>query len=162
MCPKSDQLNRRVSSSKDCKPKSNPHATMSKSNSALHNRLKPKRASNIVASTSGVNDGGDSASAPCSSSSSPTPSHKSNGDSVERTMSGETMIIQANRIAFLYYPTHNRYALEHDASHIYSWQWTRHFLKRLNGKGEWLVENSFPPVLVMFLQILRYASKKDF
>ena len=43
----------------------------------------------------------------------------------------------------------------------HDWQWTRHFLKRVNGEGEWIVEGSMPEPVVMFLQILRFLRRVD-
>ena len=43
----------------------------------------------------------------------------------------------------------------------HNWQWTRHFLKRVNGEGEWIVEGSMPEPVVMFLQILRLVRGVD-
>jgi hypothetical protein len=60
-------------------------------------------------------------------------------------------------LSFGWNPASMKYQYEEDENEAYSWQWTRHFLKRVNGEGEWIVEGSVPDPVVMFLQIIRYV-----
>lgn len=36
-----------------------------------------------------------------------------------------------------------------------TWKWTRHFLARKEGGGEWIMEGNVPEPVIMFLQLLR-------
>ena len=65
------------------------------------------------------------------------------------------------QICFSWNPTTLRYRIDRDTEDVHTWQWTRHFLKRVNGDGEWIVEGSIPEPIVMFLQIMRHIRRVD-
>jgi len=55
--------------------------------------------------------------------------------------------------SFTYFPNGRYYQTGDDTST--QWQWTRHFLAKKHGSGEWIVEGQVPEPVVMFLQVLR-------
>jgi hypothetical protein len=42
-----------------------------------------------------------------------------------------------------------------------TWKWTRHFLARKEGRGEWIMEGNVPEPVIMFLQLLRQTQSPD-